>query len=172
MAQPIPFDAPARDPRTELQSRLQRAPAEHAEALLAAYEVLQGLHDGGVLDLMRGVLGSRDKVLDVAVGAAGSTGSIRAIRNFLLLSDMLATIEPEVLKRFTQVAPQTLMTMVRQPERPGLWTLVKDFLWNQDFRHGMAAVNTMLEALGRSLSGGKPAFQKRGEGAMGTPRQY
>jgi hypothetical protein len=29
---------------------------------------------------------------------------------------------------------------------------MKDFLWNQDFRHGMAAVNTMLEALGRSIS--------------------
>jgi len=33
--------------------------------------------------------------------------------------------------------------MVRQPERPGLWRLVKDFLWNQDFRHGLAAVNTI-----------------------------
>ena len=157
MAQPIPFEVPARDPRADLQSRLQRAPAEHAEALLAAYEVLQGLHDGGVLDLMRGMLGSREKVLEVAVGAAGSAGSTRATRNLLLLIDMLATIEPEVLKRFTEVAPRALATMVRHPEPPGLWTLVKDFLWNPDFRRGMAAVNTMVEALGRSLSGGTTA---------------
>jgi hypothetical protein len=47
-----------------------------------------------------------------------------------------------------------LNTRVRKPERPGLWTLVKDFLWNQDFRHGMAAVNTMMEVFGRSLSDG------------------
>ncbi len=160
MAQPIPFEVPARDPRADVQSRLQRAPAEHAEALLAAYEVLQGLHGSGMLDLMRGALGSRDRVLGVAVGAARSPGSVRAIRNFVLLTNMLAEVDPEVLKRFTNAAPQALMTAVRRPERPGLWSLIKDFLWNQDFRHGMAAVNTMVEALGRCLSGGKPVQRR------------
>jgi uncharacterized protein YjgD (DUF1641 family) len=152
MAQPIPLDVPVRDPRIELQERLQDAPAEHAQALLAGYEVLQGLHDSGVFDLMRGLLGSRDKVLGVAVGAAGSPQSVRAIRNLLLLSNTLGEIDPEVLKAFAQAGPQILKTMVRQPEPPGLWRLIKDFLWNKDFRRGLAAVNTMLEAFGRSLS--------------------
>lgn len=152
MAQPIPLDVPARDPRIALQARLQDAPAQHAEALLAAYEVLQGLHDSGTLDLLRGVLGSRDRVLEVAVGAAGSQASIRALRNLLLLFNMLASIDPEVLKHFTQVGSQALMMMVEKPEQPGLWTLIKDFLWNQDFRHGMAAANTFIETLGHSLS--------------------
>jgi uncharacterized protein YjgD (DUF1641 family) len=155
MAQPIALDIPVHDPRIELQARLREAPAEHAEALLAAYAVLQGLHDCGVFDLMRGALGSRDKVLDVAVQAAGSRESIRAIRNLLLLINMLSAIEPELLKNFTQAGPEALKIMVRQPERPGLWTLIKDFLWNQDFRHGMAAMNTVIEVFGRSLSGGK-----------------
>jgi uncharacterized protein YjgD (DUF1641 family) len=154
VAQPIPFDVPARDPRIELQARLSEAPAEHAEALLAAYQVLQGLHDSGVFDLIRGALGSRDKVLEVAVQAAGSPESTRAIRNLLLLMNMLGSIEPELLKTFTQAGPEALKMMVHQPERPGLWTLIKDFLWNQDFRHGLAAMNTMFEVLGRSLSGG------------------
>ena len=157
MAQPIPLDVPAHDPRTALQARLHDAPAEHAEALLAAYEVLQGLHDSGTLDLLRGALGSRDKVLDVAVGAARSPASIRAIRNLLLLFNMLATIDPELLKAFTMAAPQALRLMVEKPERPGLWTLIKDFLWNQDFRHGMAAANTLIETLGRSLSAARAA---------------
>lgn len=155
VAHPIFLAVPLRDPRSELQSRLRNAPAEHAEALLAAYEVLQGLHECGMLDLMRGALGSKDKVLDIAVRAAGSEESIRSIRNLLLLANMLGAIEPEVLKTFTQVAPQALKRMVRQPEPPGLWRLVKDFLWNQEFRHGLAAVNTMLEVVGRSVAGGK-----------------
>lgn len=154
MAQPIPFDAPTRDPRIALQARLQQAPAEHAEALLAAYEVLQGLHDSGVFDLMRGAMGSRDKVLDIAVGAAESPASVRAIRNILLLVRMLGQIDPETLRPLTQAGPEALKMMIRQPEQPGLWTLIKDFLWNQDFRHGMAALNTMLEVFGRSLSRG------------------
>lgn len=154
MAQTIPLDVPARDPRIALQSRLADAPAEHAEALLAGYEVLQGLHEAGVLDLLRGALGSRDKVLGVAVGTAGSPESIRVIRNALLLINMLGAIDPEVLRNFTEAAPPALKMMVRQPEKPGLWMLIKDFLWNQDFRHGLAAVNTMLEVLGKNLSGG------------------
>ena len=46
-----------------------------------------------------------------------------------------------------------MKAMVRKPERPGLWRLIKDFLWNKDFRHGLAAVNTMLEVFGRNLAG-------------------
>ena len=55
MARPIPLELPKRDPREELHSRLEKAPAEHAEAILAGFEVLQGLHDRGVLELLRGV---------------------------------------------------------------------------------------------------------------------
>lgn len=152
MAQPIVNDVPARDPRLELQARLRDAPAEHAEAMLAAYEVLQGLHDSGSLDVMRAALGSRDKILEIAVTAAKSPASIRAIRNSLLLIEMLGAIEPDVLKSFTEATPQALKMMLRQPERPGLWMLIKDFLWNPDFRHGLAAVNTMLEVFGRRWS--------------------
>jgi len=152
MASPIPLELPRADPRIALQARLENAPAEHAEALLAAYEVLQGLHDRGVLDLMRGALGSGDDVLEIAVAAAQSPGSIRGIRNLLLLINMLGAIDPDVLKAFTQGVPEAFRKMVLEPEQPGLWSLIKDFLWNADFRHGMAALNTMLEAFGRSLS--------------------
>jgi hypothetical protein len=38
MAQPIPLEIPPRNPRAELHSRLEQAPEEHAEAVLAAYE--------------------------------------------------------------------------------------------------------------------------------------
>jgi uncharacterized protein YjgD (DUF1641 family) len=152
MASPIPLEMPRTDPRVALQARLQNAPAAHAEALLAAYEVLQGLHDRGVLDLMRGALGSGDQVLEIAVAAAQSPASIRGIRNLILVVNMLGTIDPQVLKAFTQGVPEAFRKMVLEPEPPGLWRLIKDFLWNPDFRHGLAALNTMLEAFGRSLS--------------------
>jgi uncharacterized protein YjgD (DUF1641 family) len=151
------LELPPTDPRIALQARLDNAPAAHAEALLEAYDVLQGLHDRGVLDLMRGALGSGDQVLEIAVAAAQSPGSIRGIRNLLLVVNMLGAIEPEVLKAFTQGVPEAFRKMVLEPEQPGLWSLMKDFLWNPDFRHGLAALNTMLEAFGRSLSSCKEA---------------
>ena len=157
MAHPIPLELPKPDARVAFQARLQDAPAQHAEALLAAYEVLQGLHDSGTLDLARAALASRDQLLDIAVGAANSPGALRTIRNLLLLTNMLGSIDPEVLKTLTTAVPQILQQMIRQPERPGIWTLIKDFLWNQDFRHGMAAVNTVIEVFGKSLAGANTA---------------
>jgi uncharacterized protein YjgD (DUF1641 family) len=155
MASPIPLELPRIDPRVALQARLENAPAAHAEALLSAYEVLQGLHDRGVLDLMRGALGSGDQVLEIVVNAAQSPGSIRGIRNLLLMVNTLGAIDPELLKTFMQIIPQTLQTMIKNPEPPGLWRLIQDFLWNQEFRRGMAALNTFLEVLGRNLPGEK-----------------
>jgi uncharacterized protein YjgD (DUF1641 family) len=152
MAHAIPHTVPARDPQAELHARLLSAPAEHAEALLAAYDVLQGLNDSGVFDLLRGALGSKDKLIDLAVGSTRSPESVATLRNLILLSKMLGAIEPEALRRFTQAAPQALNMIVRQPEPPGLWRLMKDFVWNRNFRRGLSAVNTMLEVLGRNLS--------------------
>jgi uncharacterized protein YjgD (DUF1641 family) len=107
MAQPIPLNLPARDPRAELQARLQNAPLDHAEALLAAYEVLQGLHDRGVFEVLRGALGSSDKVIEIIVEAAKTPESIRVIRNVMILAKILGTIEPELVEGFARSLPVT-----------------------------------------------------------------
>jgi uncharacterized protein YjgD (DUF1641 family) len=81
MARPISLELPPRDPRQELRKRLDEAPIEHAEALLDSWELLQQLHDHGVLQLLRGALGASDKLIEIAVDAAKSDESVRAIRN-------------------------------------------------------------------------------------------
>jgi formate dehydrogenase major subunit len=134
-------------------AKLERAPAEHAAALLDLYETLQVLHDRGALDLARGALGSGDKVLEIAVEAANSPASIRGMRNLILILNTQGAIEPEYLKTFMKIIPQTLQATVAHPEPPGL----KDFLWNQDFRRGLATLNTFFEMLGRHLPGDKDA---------------
>ena len=94
MASPIPLELPRTDPRIALQARLQNAPAAHAEALLAAYEVLQGLHDRGVLDLMRSALGSGDEVLEIAVAAANRRDRSAAFVIFSFSSTCSARLTP------------------------------------------------------------------------------
>ena len=151
MAQPIPFKPPLRDPHAELAARLQSAPAAHAEAVLAAYEVLQVLHDRGVLDLLRGTLGAGDRVIEIVVDMARSPEAIRAIRNVALLTNMLAAIDPELLADFTQAFPKALAQASREEARPpGLFKLLGTF-WNRDFRRGLAAFNDLLVGFGRNL---------------------
>src|SRR6266403_1988744 len=96
MAQPIVFQSPAK-PAPSNMERLRNAPAEHAEALLSGYELLQLLHDRGVLNLLRGLVGGGDALVSTITAAVDSPGSIRAIRNFLLLTKFFANIPPDVL---------------------------------------------------------------------------
>ena len=151
MAEPIPLELPPRDPRTELQARLRHAPLEHAEALLAAYEVLQGLHDRGVLELLRGALGSSDKIIEILVNAARTPASIRGFRNMLILAKVLGTIEPELVEGFARSLPEAIaLTKSYGDTPPGFWGILKKFR-NRRFRRGLLLVNSLLEAFGRNL---------------------
>jgi uncharacterized protein YjgD (DUF1641 family) len=152
MAQPIPLHLAPRDPRENLNSRLEQAPQEHAEAVLAAYEVLQGLHDRGVLDLMRGTLGGSEKILEQVVAVASGPESIRATRNLLLLVRALGEIDPALLSDLTRAIPKALVQANAEESRPpGLFKLMSTF-WNADFRRGLAVFNDLLVAFGRNLT--------------------
>jgi uncharacterized protein YjgD (DUF1641 family) len=156
MARPISPEPRVRDAHAELYARLENAPAEHAEALLAAYEVLQGLHDRGVLDLMRGALGSSDKLLEIALDAARTPDAVRGTRNLALLMNMLGRIEPEVLTRLTRTLPGALEAAAQRSEPPGLWGLLMR-LRRKDARRGLAATQALLEEVGRGLAEATPA---------------
>ena len=152
MAQPIPLHLAPRDPRENLESRLRQAPLDHAEAVLAAYEVLQGLHDRGVLELMRGTLGGSEKILEQVVAVASSAESVRATRNLLLLATTLGEIDPALLSDLTRAIPKALVQANAEESRPpGLFKLLSTF-WNADFRRGLAAFNDLLVAFGKNLT--------------------
>ena len=151
MAKPVPLQLPPRDPREELRSRLDRAPLEHADALLATYEVLQGLHDSGVLELLRGLLGSGDKVLETAVEAARAPESVRVVRNFLVLVKTLGEIDPDLFDGFAMALPEAMQQARAQgKEPPGFLAILNKFR-SKDLRRGLVAVNSLLEAWGKDF---------------------
>jgi len=151
MAQPIPLNLPARDPRAELNVRLQNAPLEHAEALLASYEVLQGLHDRGVFELLRGALGSSDKVIEIVVDATKTPEAIRGIRNVIILTKILGTIEPELVESFARSIPEAIvLTKGHEPKPLSLWQMFKK-MCSQDTRRALSAMLRILESFGKSL---------------------
>jgi uncharacterized protein YjgD (DUF1641 family) len=150
MAEPIDLKPAPRDPREALYNRLEKAPLEHVEALLAAYEVLQGLHDRGVLETLRGGLGSSDKVLQILVDAANTPEAITGIRNFMILTRIAGTLEPELLEALAEALPEG-MAQAKMPEPLGLWNLLKK-LSSQDGRRALTALTGVLESLGKSLN--------------------
>ena len=156
MAQPIPLHLAPREPREQLNLRLQQAPMEHAEAVLAGYEVLQGLHDHGVLEVVRGALGGSEKILEQVVAVTSGPEAIRATRNLLLLVRALGEIEPALLSDLTGAIPKALVRAnVEEAKPPGLTKLISTF-WNRDFRRGLAAFNDLLVEFGKNLTVGTP----------------
>jgi uncharacterized protein YjgD (DUF1641 family) len=153
MARPIPLELPKRDPREELRSRLEQAPAEHAEALLAGLEVLQGLHDRGVLEVLRGVLDGGNKILEIVVEASTTPEAIRGIRSLIIMTKMVGSIDPELLKKFTEAVPDALAGAVKAQEKepPGVWEALR-ILRSKNMRRGLAVMNSVLEALGKNPS--------------------
>jgi uncharacterized protein YjgD (DUF1641 family) len=150
MAEPIALRLAPRDPREALYHRLEKAPLEHVEALLAAYEVLQGFHDRGVLEIFRGALGSSDKVLQILVDAANTPETITGIRNFMILTKIAGTLEPELLEAMAQAVPEGL-AQAKTAEPLGLLKLLQK-LSSQDTRRAMTAMTCVLESLGKSLN--------------------
>lgn len=136
MAQPIPLTLPPRDPQHEVNVRLEAAPTKHADAIVAAYEVLQLMHDEGVLELMRGTLGGGDAVVRQAVAVASDAATIRATRNALLLLKTLGEIE--------------LKENGEEQKPPGLFKLLRRS-FNSDFRRGLGACTDLLETFGKNL---------------------
>jgi uncharacterized protein YjgD (DUF1641 family) len=148
LAQPIAFHAPAK-PAAANMERLRNAPTEHAEALLSAYELLQLLHDRGVLNLFRGLVGGGDRLIGTIAAAVDTPESIRAIRNFLLLTKFFANIPPDVLTSLADTANAGAKRKKAQ-KAPGLLSL----LWrlrSEDSRHAASVALDLVEGLGKGL---------------------
>jgi len=139
MAQPISF----------IPSNRGREGEPHAEAVESALELLQVLHDRGVLDLLRGLVGAGDQVVDTLTTALNSPEAIRGMRNFLLLTKFFATIPPEVLSGLVQTATEGA-AREKSNEAPGLLHLLRR-MNSENSRHAMAVMLDLLEGVGKGL---------------------
>jgi uncharacterized protein YjgD (DUF1641 family) len=151
MAQPIPFHVPPVDSREALRVRLDGAPDKHADAMLAAYDLLQALYDRGMFDVATSAISASDELLDKLVDSANTPDAIRAIRNLMFWRQVLGRIEPTWFQGIFQAIPDGLATATAQREAPvSMWKLLRRAL-SKDSLRGLAAAIDFLESFGRHL---------------------
>jgi uncharacterized protein YjgD (DUF1641 family) len=73
-----------KDSRQDLIRRVESAPVEHAEAVLAAYDLLQRMHEKGLIDLLNGLSSAGDTVVNHVVAVISSKEMVTALRIGLL----------------------------------------------------------------------------------------
>lgn len=151
MAQPIPLRVAPRDAREELRTRLEHASEEHAEAVLTAYELLQTMHDQGLLEIARGMLNARDEILGTLAATASTPEATRAIRNLLFWRRILGGIEPEWFRGIFQAIPDGLVQATAEREKPVTLFRLLRRITNTDSLRAVAAAIDFLQAFGRHL---------------------
>lgn len=129
------------DSRADLIRRVQEAPAEHAEAILAAYELLQKLHEKDILNLLIGMLTASDTVINHVVGLISSPEAITALRTALMLGNLLKNIDADKLHAALNDSSEKL---------PSLLSLGKQAT-SKESRRAMAAGVALINIFGEAL---------------------
>ena len=147
MAQPIPLTLTPKGP--DPAERLEDALDKHTDAIVSALELLQLLHDRGVLDLLRGLVGAGDQLVGILTAAAGTPESLRGMRNFILLTKFFASIPPDVLNSLVRAASEGAEREKAQ-RAPGVLQLLRR-AGSENSRHAIAVTLDLLESVGKAL---------------------
>jgi uncharacterized protein YjgD (DUF1641 family) len=147
MAQPIPLTLIPQG--AEPAKRLEDALHKHTDAIVDALELMQLLHDHGVLDLLRGLVGAGDELVGILTTAAGAPESLRAMRNFILLTKFFASVPPNVLDSLVRTAAEGAQRE-KAHRAPGLLHLLRR-TGSENSRHAIAVTLDLLESVGKSL---------------------
>lgn len=149
MAKPIAYAPPDVDARSQLIQRLQEAPQEHAEALLEAYDILRLLHEKGILELLKGALGSGEKVLQILTETLEMKETVRTIRNFVILTKIVGGLDPRLLESIQSAVTENI-ARARNQDPPGLLK-VGGRLASRGSRRALGMLAGVMETVGQNL---------------------
>lgn len=128
------------DSRGDLLRRVESAPAEHAEAVLAAYDLLEQLHEKDVLNLLTGLLAAKDTVVDHVADVISSPEAIKALRLLLMLGNSLKTLDADRLHE-----------VLNSGEEPSLLSIGKQMA-SKDARRALGVMAGLLNVFGAALA--------------------
>ncbi len=149
MAKPIEFRPTAESPRDEIQRRLADAPIEHAEALLACCKLIEEAHRSGTLDLLRGLMGAQDTFVSNVAKILSKPETVNALRNGLMLMNVLGSIEPEKLSAVLGVLTAARGEASTEPA-PSIFTVLGRAM-SDESRRALLVGAAALEAAGTAI---------------------
>ena len=138
------------DARVDLIKKVEGAPVEHAEAVLSAYELLQQLHEKGILELLTGLLTAGETAVNHVVGIISSPQAVTATRLGLMMVNMLGSIDADKISAALAAgskAPPSLLAMGKQAT-------------SKEARRAMAVGLVLLTAFDEALEESKPEKHK------------
>jgi uncharacterized protein YjgD (DUF1641 family) len=94
MAKAVDFrEFTPKNARQDLMRRLDAAPQQHVEAILSSYDLLQRMHDKGLIDLASGLLSASDTVVDKVADLANSTEITSVMRLTFMMTNVIKKLD-------------------------------------------------------------------------------
>jgi uncharacterized protein YjgD (DUF1641 family) len=137
--------------------KLASAAVEHAPAMLALWELLQAAHEKQMIEGARGLVEASGTITENIAGGLAQQGSIRGMRNLLLLVEAMGSLDPETLHKLIKLLPNGLsqaQSELNAEKPPSLWASFKR-LMSDDGRRAIAFLAGLAVALGGGLRGTK-----------------
>jgi uncharacterized protein YjgD (DUF1641 family) len=139
--------------QTEAIQQLIEMTAESRDALLSLLEILQELHNAGLLDFVQGLLKTRHKVGVLAMGQLNQPEMHRIIKNGINTIQFLGELDPDQLQTMLNGVNKGLekSTMnTKKGEQVSLWGLAKS-IRDPDVKMSMSTMMAFLEGMGKGI---------------------
>jgi uncharacterized protein YjgD (DUF1641 family) len=142
MAAPVEFRTfTPENSRLDLQRRIANVSREHAEAILESYELLQRLHDCGVLALANGLLSAGPTVTAKVTDVVSSEPAVTALRLGLIFGNLATSIDANSVHQ-----------LIADPKsKPPSWWQILRLAFTKETRRTLGFALGLLNVVGAAM---------------------
>lgn len=145
---PISAEAKREQDLTEIEQAL----TEHKTAVLETIELLQRLHDRGILPLLNNLLAEGDQVLAIVMKELNKPQNSRVLENLVQLALMLGALDLDRMKPLVKgVNAGIEEAAVQTEEQTSLFRLWKS-LRDPEIQRAMTVLTGFLKGMGSELA--------------------
>ena len=113
---------------------------------------LEAAYDEGLLDILHGMIASKDMIITTLSRFASQPEGVAGIRNLLTAAKILTELDPEVLDHISKAMASASEEHKQEQTPPSLFQLAKRAT-SEDSRRGISFMTLILSSLGKSLKG-------------------
>lgn len=128
--------------------------ADNQRSLSVFLEIIEELHQAGVLDMIKGLLKTRDKVGALAIQQINQPGAHRMIKNGMGAVQALSQIDPDHLARMTNGVTSGLRKANdedREKAPLSVWGMLK-MMRDPDVNASMRTMLRFMQGMGNELN--------------------
>ncbi|MDC3414723.1 DUF1641 domain-containing protein [Aquibacillus sp. 3ASR75-11] len=143
--------------RAEDIAAIMKQIADNREAIQDSLIILQELHQSGVLDMVKGLLRTREKVGVLAMEQINQPGMHNIMRNGMNSIELLASLDPDQLKTVFGGLTQGLQKAsesIETNEQMGAWGMLKS-MRDPNVKTSLNTMAHFLNGMGEGLNNKK-----------------